>query len=148
MPTSVPGGWCGSGPEIALLPPWVLASLRCSRRRRDAVDPQCGLRLSELVAAIEKSEPARWPVWFPKWHWSSEHARAEADRLVQRVLDGAAPAEVIVAWNRDENQVAAAARVPPAELSAAADWFSRTEPIPDWFKLLGLPGAPSRSPAA
>ena len=100
-----------------------------------------GDSLTECVKALEQPEAPHWPVWVPsRWNLPSEESRELADRKVQRILDRAQPAELIIAWAGYGERILAARTVPAADLANVPDWFSRTDPAEgrDWFALLGL----------
>ena len=99
--------------------------------------------LDQIVKVLAPAGSPRWPVWVPsRWKSPSEDARQEADRGVQRIVELAKPAELLIAWIGYGERVLAARRLPAAELANLGDWFSRDESNrgKDWFRLLGLAG--------
>jgi hypothetical protein len=97
--------------------------------------------LTQCVKALAQPEPPRWPIWVPsRGNLRSEEARQMADREVQRILDKAQPAELVLAWAGYGETILAARKVPAADLAAVPDWFARDPSTegPDWFTLLGL----------
>jgi hypothetical protein len=97
--------------------------------------------LNQCVKALALSSPPTWPVWVPsRWKLPSEEARAKADHEVERVLDRAKPAVLVVAWAGYGDTILAAQNMPAAELANVSDWFSRADATEghDWFSLLEL----------
>jgi hypothetical protein len=97
--------------------------------------------LNQCVKALAQPEPPSWPVWVPSlWNLSSAEAREKADREVERILDRARPAALVVAWAGYGDRILAAQNVPAAELADVPDWFSREDSTEghDWFSLLEL----------
>jgi hypothetical protein len=63
-----------------------------------------------------------------------------ADREVQRILDRAKPAELVIAWSGYAEKTVAARKMPAADLANVPDWFSRDDSTEgrDWFSFLAL----------
>jgi hypothetical protein len=100
-----------------------------------------GDSLTQCVKALAQPESPHWPVWVPsRWNLPSEESREVADRELQRILDRARPAELVVAWVGYGERILAARKVPAADLVNVPDWFSRNDSAEgrDWFSLLGL----------
>jgi len=97
--------------------------------------------LTRCVRALAQAEQPRWPLWVPsRPNLPSEEARRMADREIERILENAKPAELVIAWAGYGETILAARRVPATDLEKVPDWFSRDDSFqePDWFSLLGL----------
>jgi hypothetical protein len=92
--------------------------------------------LAKCVLALAQPNLPRLPVWVPP----SKEAAESTDRDVQRILDQAQPAELVVAWIGYGEKILAAKRVPPSDLMDVPDWSHREDPAGDgdWFSRLGL----------
>lgn len=96
--------------------------------------------LVRCVNVLAQSRQPQWPVWVPsRWDLPSDEARQEADRELQRILQSAEPAELVVAWAGYGEKILAARKVPAAELADVADWFAQDSTDGrDWFSWLQL----------
>jgi hypothetical protein len=105
-----------------------------------SLSPLPGEAFQELVDALSKYELPKWPIWVPKWQFSSEEAKRIADSQVARTLEEASNPNLIVAWSRYGEVIIAAKPVSEPDLGDIQEWLSPQESKGnrDWFIFLGL----------
>ncbi|GEM_PF-1452453 len=93
-----------------------------------------------MVNLLSKHESPKWPVWFPKWEFTSEAVRNHVDSEADKILANAGRPELIIASNRYGDRILAAKKSVCEDLKYVKDWFSLepSDVARDWFSYLGL----------
>jgi hypothetical protein len=91
--------------------------------------------IARLSDALSPYETPRSPVWVPHWKFPTETEQTALDRLSDRILDEAAPPELVIATPDISEMIAVAKTVTPEDLVQVTDWFSflglvRQDPAP------------------
>jgi len=99
--------------------------------------PDSFMKLTALCAALENP---KWPIWSPKWQFSTEVLRNSIETEIEQILGAAGPHEFVLASRDLAQEIIACRDLTEIDGKDLQTRSSRREAHSqrDWFQYLGL----------